>query len=120
MTQPRLPEVTREEAEESQERVRGIRQQYMVRCRERQRQERERRVGESAETRTASEILIIIGKGEGKCSDFTALHNLPGMRGRHERFYTSLEDYKTTQWYHCSYCHERGPHVRRATRSEKY
>ena len=30
MTQPRLPEVTIEEAEERQERVRGIRQQYMV------------------------------------------------------------------------------------------
>ena len=40
MTQPRLPEVTREEAEESQERVHGIRQQYMVRYREQQRQER--------------------------------------------------------------------------------
>ena len=31
MTQPRLPEVTKEEAEEIQERLRGIRQQYMVR-----------------------------------------------------------------------------------------
>ena len=48
MTQPRLPEVTIEEAEESQERVRGIRQKYMVQYRARQRQEREeeaRRVG---------------------------------------------------------------------------
>ena len=36
MTQPRLPDVTIEEAEESQERVRGIIQQYMVRYRSRQ------------------------------------------------------------------------------------
>ena len=101
--------------------MRGIRQQYMVRYRARQRQERKeeaRRVGESAETRTASGILTLFGKGEGKCSDFTALHNLPVMRGCHERFYTSLEDYKTTQWYHCPYCHEHVPHVRRETRSE--
>ena len=121
MTQPQLPEVTREEAEEIQERVRGIRQQYMVQYRACQRKEREeeaRRVGQSAETRTGSEILTLIVKGEGKCSDFTALHNLPGMRGRYERFYTSLEDYKTTQWYNCPYFRERGPHVRRATRSE--
>ena len=93
----------------------------MVRYRARQRQEREekaRRVGESAETRTSSEILTLIGKGEVKCSDFTALHNIPDMRGCHERFYTSIEDYKTTQWYHCPYSHERGPHARRATRSE--
>ena len=48
----------------------------------------------------------------------TDLHNIPGMRGCHERFYTSLEDYKTTQWYHCPYCHERRPNVRRETRSE--
>ena len=48
MTQPQLPEVTREEAEESQDGVRGIRQKYMVQYRARQRQEREeeaRRVG---------------------------------------------------------------------------
>ena len=33
ITQPRLPEVTREEAEEIQDRVCGIIQQYMVRYR---------------------------------------------------------------------------------------
>ena len=57
MTQPRLPELTREEAEDIQERVRGIRQQYMVRYRAQKRQEREEEamlVGESVETRTAS------------------------------------------------------------------
>ena len=65
MAQPRLPDVTREEAEDIQERVRGIRQHYMVRYRACQRQEIEeqaRRVGESAETRKASEILTLIGK----------------------------------------------------------
>ena len=79
--------------------MRGIRQKYMVRYRAQQIQEREeeaRSVGEIAETRTASEIINLIGKGEGKCSDFTALHNIPCMRGCHELFYTSLEDYKTT------------------------
>ena len=48
MTQPRLPEVTREDVEESQERVHVIRQKCMVRYRAQQRQEREeeaRRIG---------------------------------------------------------------------------
>ena len=60
MTQPQLPEAIREEAEESQDGVRGIRQKYTVRYRARQRQEIEeeaRRVGDSAVKKDSKKLV---------------------------------------------------------------
>ena len=129
---PRLPDVPtygaranmrrelgRQRVEQRVEQMRENNRLAQERFQERRRSGAEQQEQQQEPPPSVHEILTSIGKGEARANGFVPLHEHPDIDKAHTEFHRDLHEYKTTSFFHCPYCKERGPHTRKAKNFEE-